>query len=393
MSADGSQIGESSTPQERHHAGPEKKKTQKNKASTGASAAGVRALSAQVVGFYFRAPMKAFFRSRVDYMAYARAIHPHYKSGQSWSWRVSTPGLLANAIRTEGWMFLPKQLFPPMIANISIGAVLYTSYLHMLGNLHEPSAYASRRIMPPPEPKHTMSAGFIAGSIQSVFAAPMDALQVRFKMSEMLEGRYRNMWDYAFSKLREIGVRGIFAGWSLTFVKDATSCAVFFSTFEYVKAQAYYAFLPFIYSIGNRQDAYDPTPITPHYMIEPAFLLMAGAAATVTQQSIQFPLTQVQTVHYNRLESLDYAARAENNPRNVLRLYYNAYMETFRQAKLEAQKVGGMRRWLYQDFLWSTLRQTPSTSAGLIVFEIVRRKYGIDEGGGLTDLGGKQFIL
>ena len=40
----------------------------KGNAATGASAAGIRALSAQFVAFYFRAPMKAFFRTRVDYM-------------------------------------------------------------------------------------------------------------------------------------------------------------------------------------------------------------------------------------------------------------------------------------------------------------------------------------
>lgn len=34
--------------------------------ATGASAAGVRALSAQMVAFYFRAPIKAFFRTRVE---------------------------------------------------------------------------------------------------------------------------------------------------------------------------------------------------------------------------------------------------------------------------------------------------------------------------------------
>lgn len=238
-----------------------------------------------------------------------------------------------------------------------------------------------------------MAAGFLAGSIQSVLAAPLDALQVRFKASEMIEGRYKNMWQYASQKLREIGLRGIFAGWTLTLVKDATSCAVFFSTFEYCKAQAYYNFLPVIYSIGNRQDFADPTPIKPHYLIEPAFLLAGGVFATVAQQSIQHPLSQFQLIHYSRLESLDYAAKLEKNSRNMMRLYYHAYLETFQQAKRLAIQSGGWRRWLYQDFVWTTLRQTPSTSAGLIVFEIVRRKYGIDDGGKLVDLGGKQFVL
>jgi hypothetical protein len=40
----------------------------RNDVATGASAAGVRALSGQVLSFYFRAPVKAFFRNRVEYV-------------------------------------------------------------------------------------------------------------------------------------------------------------------------------------------------------------------------------------------------------------------------------------------------------------------------------------
>lgn len=38
----------------------------KSHATTGASAAGVRAISVQLMAFYFRTPIKAFFRSRVE---------------------------------------------------------------------------------------------------------------------------------------------------------------------------------------------------------------------------------------------------------------------------------------------------------------------------------------
>jgi len=42
----------------------------------------------------------------------------------------------------------------------------------------------------------------------------------------------------------------------------------------------------------------------------------------------------------------------------------------------KAQTAGlSMRRWLYRGFWWNTIRQVPSTSAGLIVFELVRGKY------------------
>jgi hypothetical protein len=200
----------------------------------------------------------------------------------------------------------------------------------------------------------------------------------------MLEGKYRNMWHYAFGKLKSIGPQGIFAGWSLSLFKDSFGYAVFFSTFEYVKAQMYYGFVTRWYGRKfrnmlpgpeNDRDANGRIDIRPHYMIEPAFLLLAGIAASVAQQTINHPLARIQDVHFNRLESLDYQAQLEHRKRSIFKLYYHAYEQTFQQCRRQAKKVGGMRQWLYRNFLWSTIRQVPSTSAGLIVFEIVRRKY------------------
>lgn len=89
----------------------------KGSASTGVQAAGMRAVAARMVAFYFRAPVKAFFRGRIDYMGYARAINPHIQAEARWSWRMTTPALLAHAVRTEGWSFIPNQVLPPLLAN------------------------------------------------------------------------------------------------------------------------------------------------------------------------------------------------------------------------------------------------------------------------------------
>jgi hypothetical protein len=43
-----------------------KRKDKKTDAATGTKAAGIRAVFAQLVTFYFRAPIKAFFRSRLE---------------------------------------------------------------------------------------------------------------------------------------------------------------------------------------------------------------------------------------------------------------------------------------------------------------------------------------
>ncbi|OOF96216.1 hypothetical protein ASPCADRAFT_207588 [Aspergillus carbonarius ITEM 5010] len=349
-------------------------------AATGASAAGVRALSAQLVAFYFRAPIKAFFRTR----AFARAVNPH-STKTGWSLHTTTPGLLVHAVRTYGWQFIPNQVVPPLLANAGVGAVLYTSYLQVLGALYEPVSHGIRRVYPPAPPSSTFAAGFIAGTIQSIVAAPLDALQVRLRANDLLEGPYKSMWHYGRHKLNQIGVRGIFAGWSLSFTRDAFGYAVFFSFFEFIKSQAYYSFLTWYY--GSRRSYYMDRSqhiqssdrgvplIRPHYALEPCFLMAAGVAASMAQQSIQHPLSAIQNLHVARLEYLDHQASFHPSRREMLRLYYSAYQETYKRCKRKASRAGGWGRWLFRGFVKDAIRQVPSTSAGLVIFEVVRRKY------------------
>lgn len=370
------------------------RKRQEN-ATTGIGAAAMRALSARFLAFYFRAPVKAFFRTRVDYMGYPRAINPGVRAGEKWSWKQSSPAILVSAVREHGWSFIPNQVLPPLMANALIGAILYTSYLTTLGILHEPALRASKRVDPLPPLSTTFTAGFAAGSIQSFVAAPLDALQVRFQARELMERKYRNMWHYGYAKIRSIGFRGIFAGFSLSFVRDAFGNAAFFATFEFIKGQVLYNFLSNFYGnygklmgfqkdmIRAERDIGGNVVIKPHYLIEPAFLALAGVAASVVQAAIQYPISRIQDIHYGRLEWIDSHPRAGDKAgirvSGALALYANAYRKTFKQCLAFARHGGGMRRWLYQGFLWRTLTQVPSTSAGLIAFEIIRRKYGVNQ--------------
>lgn len=204
------------------------------------------------------------------------------------------------------------------------------------------------------------------------------------------------MWAYGKGKLREIGARGIFAGWGLSFLKDSLGSGLFFMTFETVKSQAYLEYVKMYYGSlepwvvhnlasvrGTPASAGEGVPIIkPHYALEPTFLLLAGVAASVAQQSVLYPLGKVQTLHYERLEWLDkQAEKAKQSPRKgkMFRAYYHAYRETWKQCKLQAVCAGGLRKWLLGNFWWNTLRQVPSTSAGLVIFEFVRRKYGMGD--------------
>lgn len=455
----------------------------RSNAATAATAAGARAFTAQAIAFYFRAPVKAFFRTRVDYMAYARRatlqqtpllppqgpnLSTEPPKPTTWWQRAralasqrTTPGILAHAVRRHGWRVLPDQVLPPLLANATVGAVLYTAYLQLLGRLHPDSARATRRAYPPPAPGATFTAGLLAGALQSVVAAPLDAIQARFEggggagivtMNQTgvndpkgkQQQRPPSMWSFSYAKLREIGARGIFAGWGLSLAKDSLGSAVFFSSFEYVKAQSFYAFVAWYYgdlsedvvnilsrlrpttaassssssstarageqdlelgycgndsyyqrSDNNNNNNNKTKTIRPHYAIEPAFLMLAGVGASVAQQVVLHPLTHLQVEHWARLEGLDAQARRfrqhqQQHPKEarwgMVRAYYRAYRETWAQCRAQAAAAAGggqvpnanvMQRWLYRGFWWGTLRQVPSTSAGLVIFELVRRKYGL----------------
>lgn len=392
-------------------------------AATAASAASVRAVTSQAIAFYFRAPVKAFFRTRVDYLAYARGIHKTRlealeaaaaRDGGRTGWgrtvrgwlSATTPGVLASAVRHYGWGVIPEQILPPLIANVGVAAVLYTSYLQILGVLHEESSRPTKRVYPPPEPVHTFTAGLLAGGIQSLIAAPLDAIQARYDHREIVarspNGKPPSMWAFSAEKLRDIGARGIFAGWGLSLVKDSVGSAVFFSTFEYIKAQGYYGFVRWYYGglegevidrlAARRPHSKDFTAIRPHYAIEPMFLLLAGMSASLAQQVILHPLAHIQIEHLNHLEDLDAKAsklRAATPPdasRSLLaglrwrmfRAYYRAYRETWEECRAGAKAEGrGVVAWLYRGFWGNAIRQVPSTSAGLVIFELVRRKYGL----------------
>lgn len=268
-------------------------------------------------------------------------------------------------------------------------ALLYTSYLQVLGTLHDPSFQPKKRVYPPPDPSLTFTAGFAAGTVQSVIAAPLDALQVRFKTSDMLEGRYASMWQYGKHKLQEIGVRGMFAGWTLSFLRDGIGYGLFFSFFEYIKGQAYYSFVAQYYGAlqphlvkkmsstpSTEENGRGVPSIKPHYALEPCFLMLAGVMASLAQQVVQHPLSVFQNIHYGRLEYLDRHARLDHSGRQMMRHYYHAYQKTFRQGQKLATRAGGWRRLLFSRFMTNTVRQVPSTSAGLLIFELVRRKYG-----------------
>ena len=184
-------------------------------------------------------------------------------------------------------------------------------------------------------------------------------------------------------------MRSAFAGWRLSLIKDSLGSAVFFATFEFVKAQSCYQFVSWYYgnmrlsevSVHEAEHTDQNRTniiIKPHFAIGPTFLLLAGLSASLIQQVIQHPITVIQQIHHNCLSRHERFARASSEVLAPDATKGDAYRRTYSRCKIYARRFGGWRRWLYRGFWQISLKQIPSTSAGLIVFELVRRRYGID---------------
>ncbi|KAF3083423.1 hypothetical protein TWF102_009849 [Orbilia oligospora] len=393
-----------------------KKKSKGSNAVQGASAAGTRAITMQLVSFYFRYPVKAFMRLRIDYMAVARAINPQIQANAAWTVHQSTLGVLAYAVRTHGWRFIPNQVLPPLLANTSMGIILYTSYLQMLQHQYAPAGHATKRAYPPPPYWATFTAGAAAGAIQSLFAAPLDAISYRFDVNELTkhtsvlpEPNMRSapisFWAYGRRILSEIGWHGVFAGYSLSLAKECFGYGLFFSTFEYVKQQMYYRWLSHYYGHRHRylhpfgMKPSDPiTIIRPHWSLEPMFLLGAGASASFASHAVFYPLNQIQNAHLKQLEFIDRsnalaAAGLKKHSYGWWTRYSHAYEQTYKDCRELATRNGGWRRWLYKGYLMNTMKSTPSTAAALIVFELVRRKFGEEVGLASIQHDGFEIVL
>ena len=230
----------------------------------------------------------------------------------------------------------------------------------------------------------TLAAGGVAGAAHSTIIQPLEALQGKFRATDIIDRKYKNMWHYGYSKSRELGFRRLYAGWGLTFAKDVVGCALFFATFEYIKSQCYHRFIKYFYGqtreYTTESSESDPNAFRPHYALEPTFLMFAGITATIVQQAIYHPLENVQKQFYREEFSNSQQHDSVKDGRAARSTHHASYSKTFQQLVKGSHKSPKGWRFLYRGFFWETVRHVPSTSAGLVIFELVRRRYDVDAG-------------
>ncbi|KAG0168154.1 hypothetical protein DFQ28_005444 [Apophysomyces sp. BC1034] len=313
----------------------------------------------------------------------ARALMPVDKeSSKRFSFRYTSIGMITHAVKTKGWNFIPRHILPPLIANTVIGTVLYTTYIASLPMFHAPCAFSLHRPFPPPPFSSVFLAGCLAGAAQSIVAAPLDSLKVRFEVSDLLEGKHSSMYQFAKSTLKELGIASAYRGFTLTLMRDSLSCGLFFATFEWVKQQGYYYFVDEMYgfrvnshrTVNELEDGWDESdivdkPVRPPLILTPAFVILAGAAAAVAYQLIEHPLSKIHSIFYIEEGQSEFTNKSSREPVRAL------YARTWYQCKLQVRLNGGSwRKFLYHEFGSTVVKVVPATSIGFLVFELVKRE-------------------
>jgi hypothetical protein len=82
-------------------------------------------------------------------------------------YRTFTPFVLASSVKYHGWSFVGNNVVPPFLANMTIGVVLYTTYMASLPVCT--GGHESEIVYPPPKFHGVFGAGALAG--KSAFGA------------------------------------------------------------------------------------------------------------------------------------------------------------------------------------------------------------------------------
>lgn len=92
----------------------------------------------------------------------AKAINPAIKAGTAPLYKTFAPYVLASAVKNHGWSFVGNQVVPPFLANMTIGVVLYTTYMAALP--YFTGGHEVEKVYPPPPFRGVFAAGATAGT-------------------------------------------------------------------------------------------------------------------------------------------------------------------------------------------------------------------------------------
>lgn len=342
-----------------------------------------RSMTYRFTSFYLKTPIKLFRPPRFDIYHYVREEVNDIKANKGKKfYHRSSLYILKQALHRYGWKIIPEIIAPPIFVNSLTGVVLYSTYIHAIPN----------------KPVKDITwfeyfkTGCVAGIAQAIVTTPIDAIYVRSRTNALLSHGYlndknngiANLWIYGWNKWKQLGIVGCYAGFNLTVIKEMLGFGCYFSIFEKMKSQLSNNFN---YSRGNRDHNDNHIEQIRNKKWKQSFItFISGVTAAFTLQCIQFPISRIQKIHYQQLEILDLLALPKtvstttHNPYSQLlsvsHIYWHSYINTLRYVKRKhgSNNILQLISYLYKGFVKNTMAIIPSTTAGLIVLDYVRRK-------------------
>lgn len=331
-----------------------------------------RSAAYRFTSFYLRTPIKLFRPPRFDIYHYVRetGINTPIQNQKKKFYHKSSLYILKQALHRYGWKIIPQIIVPPIFVNSLSGIVLYSTYIYSLPE--KPHKDISWR--------EYFTTGSIAGLAQAIVTTPIDAIYVRSHTHDLLDHehfngkptRVTNLWVYGWNKWKQLGVIGCYGGFNLTLLKETLGFGCYFSIFEMLRLNLLHKYD--LDNQSNRKKKVSTSVIT----------LVSGVTAAFTLQCIQYPISNLQRIHYQRLEILDLLTLPESSANNSYRqlltlshVYWHSYINTIKYVykKYGSASQWDMLTWSYKGFIRNTLAIIPSTTAGLMVLDYMRRKF------------------
>lgn len=319
--------------------------------------------------FYLRTPAKLFKPPRFDIYHYIREVNGIKGVEQNKTpkfYHKSSLYVIKQALHRYGWKIIPQIIIPPIFVNSLAGTVLYSTYIYSIPNkLVEDITWGQY-----------FTTGSIAGLAQAIMTTPIDAIYVRSHTHDLLDHSKRhrskvtNLWVYGWKKWKQLGVMGCYGGFNLTALKEMVGFGCYFSIFESMRLNLTRG--PFFLEEHSKmKNKWKTSFIT----------FISGVTAAFTLQCIQFPIGKLQRVHYQRLEIIDLLtlpnSYVSNSYRQLLtfsHIYWHSYVNTFKYVnRRHGTSTNKLIAWLYRGFIKNTLAIIPSTTAGLMLLDYMRR--------------------
>lgn len=336
-----------------------------------------RSLTYRFTSFYLKTPIKLFRPPRFDIYHYVRKeVNDNRINKKKKFYHRSSLYILKQALHEYGWKIIPKIIVPPIFVNSLTGVVLYSTYIHAIPN--KPAEDITWF--------EYFKTGCVAGIAQTIVATPVDAIYVRARTDALLSpgyisdksNRIANLWIYGWNKWKQIGIVGCYAGFNLTVIKEMLGFGCYFSIFEKMKLQLSNEVN---HNLGNNIEQ-----IRNNKWKQSFVTFISGITAAFTLQCIQFPISKIQKIYYQRLEILDLltlpktvSASTQNAYSQLLsvsHVYWHSYVNTLQYIKRKhgSKNVLQLILWLYKGFARNTMAIIPSTTTGLIILDYVRKK-------------------